>query len=357
MEESGAVYVFRRVAAIWSQEAYIKAANSDAGDSFGFALSANADGETVAVAARYEDSSSSGVNGNPWDEGAPLSGAVYVFTHSSGVWSQEAYVKASNPDTLDYFGTSVSLSADGRTLAVGANAEASNATGIDGMQGDNSAAWAGAVNVFVRASGGWTQQAYVKASNTDAGDVFGSSAALSSDGSTLAVGAANEGSAATGVNCDASDNGLPFSGAVYVFHRNDGAWAQYDYIKASNTGRADAFGGAVALSADGHVLAVGATGEASNALGIDGNQLNDSFPLSGAVYLFTASGGGFSQRAYVKASNTNRNDHFGGSLALSSDGARLVVGAKDEQSNAGGVGGNQLDNSASTSGAAYCFGP
>jgi hypothetical protein len=90
---------------------------------------------------------------------------------------------------------------------------------VNGDQADNNARFAGAVYVFARDTGGvWTQQAYVKASNTDAGeDFFGQSMALSGDGNTLAVGAFGERSAATGVNGDQADNSASAAGAVYVF--------------------------------------------------------------------------------------------------------------------------------------------
>src|SRR5699024_5968785 len=100
----------------------------------------------------------------------------------------------------EQFGASVALSRDGNTLAVGAYGEDSKATGIDGDQGDDSASSAGAVYVFVRDEGGtWTQEAYIKASNPDAHDRFGTSVALSRDGNTLAVGAKGEASSATGI--------------------------------------------------------------------------------------------------------------------------------------------------------------
>jgi HJR/Mrr/RecB family endonuclease len=75
-------------------------------------------------------------------------GAVYAFTRSGATWSQQAYVKASNTDASDQFGLSVALSADGATLAVGANRERSAATGGGGNQTGNSAVGAGAVYVF-----------------------------------------------------------------------------------------------------------------------------------------------------------------------------------------------------------------
>ncbi|HKB63793.1 MAG TPA: FG-GAP repeat protein [Burkholderiales bacterium] len=74
-------------------------------------------------------------------------GAAYFYTRSTGTWSQQTYVKASNPDTLDNFGTSVALNGDGNTLAVGAQLEDGSSTGIDGSP-DNSAANSGAVYLY-----------------------------------------------------------------------------------------------------------------------------------------------------------------------------------------------------------------
>ena len=91
------------------------------------------------------------------------------------VWSQQAYIKASNTGGGDEFGRSVAISDN--TLMVGAIGEDSNATGINGDQSDNLALDSGAVYVFTRSGTVWSQQAYVKASNTGGGDVFGFSVA------------------------------------------------------------------------------------------------------------------------------------------------------------------------------------
>src|SRR5262245_46402265 len=104
----------------------------------------------------------------------------------------DVYVKASNPGRDDHFGEAVALSADGSTLAVGAPGEDSGAMGIGGNEADNTVPDAGAVYVFARGGGVWTQQAYVKASTAMAGALFGKGLALSADGSTLAVGAPSE---------------------------------------------------------------------------------------------------------------------------------------------------------------------
>src|SRR5262249_30790333 len=159
------------------------------------------------------------------------------------------------------------------------------------------------------------------------GGWFGYRVALSTDGNTLAVSAPNESSAATGVNGNQADNTAFESGAVYVFTRSGTTWSQQAYVKASNTGTTDWFGHRLAVSGDGHTLAVGANGEKSAAIGIDGNQADNSAYASGAVYMFALSGTDWSQQAYIKASNTQYFDYFGERVALSSDGDTLAVSA------------------------------
>ena len=135
--------------------------------------------------------------------------------------------------------------------------EDSAAAGVGGSGADDSALDAGAAYVFARSGATWHQAAYVKAGNPEAHDCFGYSLALSADGSTLAVGAPYESSAATGIDGD-QGNTTSWAGAVYVLARSGATWRQEAYVEAGNTGAADLFGGSVALSADGSILAVGA---------------------------------------------------------------------------------------------------
>ncbi|MCX4246383.1 hypothetical protein [Paraliomyxa miuraensis] len=296
---SGAVYVFTRDGmGSWSQQAYLKASNTDANDRFGVSVALSGDGNTLAVGAYLEDSNANGVNPGPAaeaDDSAGSAGAVYVFTRDGmGSWSQQAYLKASNTGASDQFGWSVALSEDGNTLAVGTDGESSNANGVNpgpAAEADDSASGSGAVYVFTRdGMGTWSQQAYLKASNTGSVDFFGTSVALSADGSTLAVGARQEDSNANGVNpgpAAEANNSANNAGAVYVFSRDGmGSWSQHAYLKASNTGQSDYFGFSVALSGDGNTLAVGAEQEDSNANGVAGNQANNSASGSGATYLY-----------------------------------------------------------------------
>ena len=343
VEESCAVYPILVDPVV--QEAYLKASNTEALDSFGFSIAAS--GDTIVVGAPDEDSNSVGVDGDQSDNGAQGSGAAYVFVRSGSSWSQQAYLKASNTGDFDRFGRSVAISGD--TVVVGAAGEDSGAVGVDGDQSDNSTLDGGAAYVFVRSGMSWSQQAYLKASNTQALDVFGGSVAVSGD--TIVVGAFGERSSSIGVDGDQSDNSAFRSGAAYVFVRSGMSWSQQAYLKASNTGQGDEFGSSVAASGD--TIVVGAFREDSNSVGIDGDQSGNSASLSGAAYVFVRSGTSWSQQAYLKASNTGEFDGFGESVAVSGD--TIVVGARFEDSRSVGVDGDQSDNSLLSSGAAYVF--
>ncbi|MCF6257500.1 MAG: FG-GAP repeat protein [Gammaproteobacteria bacterium] len=103
-----------------------------------------------AVAASREDSNSIGINGNQRSD--PIvdddSGAVYMFSRSGNNWSQQAYIKSGNSEAGDRFGRAISLANNGKTLAVGASKEDSNATGLNGDAGDSSAESSGAVYLY-----------------------------------------------------------------------------------------------------------------------------------------------------------------------------------------------------------------
>ncbi len=266
-EDAGAAYVFTRDGqGNWSQQAYLKASNTDRGDWFGCSVAIS--GDAIVVGA---------------SEKANRAGAAYVFTRDGqGNWSQQAYLKASNADVYDQFGDSVAISGD--TIVVGAYQEASSATGVNGNQQNNSASEAGAAYVFTRDSqGNWSQQAHLKASNTDAHDYFGESVAISGD--TIVVGASAEASNATGVNGEQHDNSKYWAGAAYVFTRDDqGNWSQQAYLKASNTDERDKFGDSVTISGD--TIVVGAWGESSSATGVNNGQDNNNATWAGAAYVY-----------------------------------------------------------------------
>jgi hypothetical protein len=352
---SGAAYVFTRSAGTWSQQAYLKPAavgTSQVGDEFGSSVAVS--GDTVVVGAHNEASSTTGINSTA-NESAAGSGAAYVFARSAGVWSQQAYLKPAAvgaSQVNDHFGASVAVSGD--TVVVGAPDEDSSALGVNGTPNEL-ANNSGSAYVFIRNTGTWSQQAYLKPAvvgNTQSGDAFGTSVAVSGD--TVAVGAYHEASSSLGINSTPNElSGT--AGAAYVFTRIAGAWSQQAYLKPAAVGTdqlGDFFGWSIALSGD--TLVVGAIKEASSTTGINSTP-NESAVDAGAAYVFTRSAGVWSQLAYLKPAAIGTSqlyDQFGWSVAVS--GATVVVGAIQEDSSTLGV--NTTPNEASSdSGAAYVF--
>jgi len=306
----------------WPCKDYLKASNTLPTAALGASVALTAD--TLVVGASGESSTARGVNmAGSADSSAASSGAVYVYRWNGTAWRQEAYIKSSNSEEGDAFGSSVAIYGD--TLAVSALGESSNATSVNGDQNNNSSPGSGAVYVFQRTGSTWTQQAYLKASNAEREDRFGSS--LSLFGDYLAVGATSEDS---GLVSNQADNSKLNSGAAYVFHRSGTAWTQEAYLKAGYPDYDDQFGGSLSLSGD--TLAVGASGESSDAVGIDGAQNNNNTYGSGAVYVFTRSGTSWAPQAFIKGSYSGARFAFGTSVSLS--GSLLAVGAP----NAGAIG-------------------
>jgi hypothetical protein len=146
---AGAAYVFTRDGSVWSQQAYLKAHNADEGDWFGSSVALA--GDTLVVGAHGEAGDANSTTASP-NNNAPYAGAAYVFTRSGEVWSQQAYLKASNAGYLgrfgdidDSFGDSVAL--DGDTVVVGAVTEDGDANSTAANPNDD-ASDAGAVYVF-----------------------------------------------------------------------------------------------------------------------------------------------------------------------------------------------------------------
>ena len=211
----GAVHVFERSAGTWRESVRLEATHPGDADGFGEALAL--DGDLLAVGAQREDSAARGTEGDPSNDGAQESGAVYVFTRQKGGFKPTAYLKASNAADNHAFGTSVDLS--GPLLVVGASGEAGASTGVDGNQADQSLPGSGAAYVFALEATGWVQRHYLKATNPDPGDFFGARVAVGAAG--IAAGAPLEDSNSPGINGARGndplyDTGFD-SGAVYVF--------------------------------------------------------------------------------------------------------------------------------------------
>ncbi|MEE9494165.1 MAG: cadherin-like beta sandwich domain-containing protein [Gammaproteobacteria bacterium] len=318
----GAAYVFTRDTATstWTERAYLKPSidikNYNRNILFGSQVAIS--GNTIAVASVFEKSSLRGVHQfplivDPLEPRVIKSGAVYVFTGNGANWTQQAYIKASNPGADDRFSSSLALQGD--TLVIGAPREDSNATGINSDELNNSAIDAGAVYVYKRNGATWTQNAYLKASNTQADARFGNSVTI--DGNTLIAGAFRESSNAVSVNGDQNNEYAPRSGAAYVFTQPGNSWQQQAYLKSANTQSGGSFGASVSLAAN--RLAVGASGEDFG---------------KGAVNIFTRTGASSPWILHdtILMDNPRARYLFGNSVALSDDGKLLAMGALEDSS-------------------------
>ncbi len=155
-------YVFARSAGGWSQQAELRASDGAQGDDFAISVALSADGATALVGSPDHQV---GANVNQ--------GAAYVYARSAGAWPLQAELVADAGSKLEYFGTSVSLSADGSLAAIG------------GVSGNGS----GSVRVLARSAGTWSQEAKITNTSGTPSDQFARTVALSADGSTLLVGA------------------------------------------------------------------------------------------------------------------------------------------------------------------------
>lgn len=354
LHDTGAAYVFRRTGATWAEEAILSTPAQVGGDGLGWGVALSGDGELAALGAPFEDSDARGVNGSISSAGGqPSSGAVFLFTGSGASWSRAAFVKAPNRGNNDNFGRAVVLSRDGKTLVVGAEGEDGDARTIDGADNDDGFN-RGAAYVYSASTGSWRFDAYLKAPNSDDLDRFGAALAVSDDGSTVAVGAPAEGGEGVGIATLPDMNGAETSGAVYVF-RHAAAWTFEAYVKTTNSGSGDAAGTSLALSGDGATLVVGAPGEDSDSTGVESHLTNEDAKESGAAFSYVRGASGWARGVSIKAANTGSGDTFGAKLAIG--GTTLAIASPGDDSSATGIDGDAADNSAMESGAVTVFSP
>lgn len=343
---------------------YFKASNTGLADHFGLSFALSGDGNTLAVGARNEDSASRGINGDDSDDSSHESGAVYIFAKDeTGLWQQQAYIKASNADKGDRFGWDISISDDGNTLAVNAPLEDSSGTGVNSRtKGNNDGHDVGAIYIFKRTEGNWSEAAYIKPPQYSKYPTTGN-LALSPDGQKLVVAMSHYYIYQYSIGPQGVvGEGLLYEHNVSSLSLNNNGWLAVGYakddtstgvvhivapggdsaqvIKASNAEANASFGYSVALSRDGETLAVGAPNE-------------DDF---GAVYTFAKdTSGDWAEEAYIKPSSSVPVAEFGADVALSSDGEILAVGAPGESGSDTGINGQQSNNGSTSAGAVYVF--
>ena len=349
---AGAAWVYTRSGGVWSQQGNkLVGTGAAAAAGQGESVAISGDGNTVIVGGP-------GSGMNPWDPGA---GAAWVYTRSGGVWSQQGNKLVGTGAVYEAGqGRSVAISADGNTVIVG---------------GDSDASGAGAAWVFGRSGGVWSQQgSKLVGTGADGRAYQGSSVAISGDGNTAIVGGPHD--------------GFP-NGAAWIFRRNGGVWSQLGSklvgtgatgreATKTSSGRGAAQGSSVAISGDGNTAIVGGpydgldgdigaawvfrrsggvwsqqgnklvgTGATygggqsrqgwSVAISADGNIVVLGGPWVGESWVFTRSGGAWSQlgRKLVGTGAVGITTEQGSSVAISADGKTIIVGGPRDNSHAG----------------------
>jgi len=339
----GAAYVYERVDGVWELVAFLKADNPDTNDFFGHEVAIS--NRTIVVGSLFEDTSIGGVNPEP-NNSVVNTGAAYVFREVDGAWEQEAFLKASNPERSDHFGESVAISGD--TIVVGATLEDSPASQVNGSQG-NGGTNVGAAYVYERNNGVWAQQAYLKPTNPDVSDHFGTSVSISGD--IVVVASQFEDGGNPNVDSNPFDNSVRSAGAAYVFDRDsNGDWDFRTYLKSPNPEIDDQFGFSVSVSGD--FIVVGEFGEDSVSIGSDGVGDN-SVPDAGAAYVYQIVNDDVELVSVLKSLVPGTGDMFGFNVAVS--GTTIAAGAQLEDSVTNEVNGDANNNDAEDSGGVFLY--
>jgi|AntDeeMinimDraft_5_1070356.scaffolds.fasta_scaffold01106_2 hypothetical protein len=280
--KAGHVRVYDWSGTIWTQRG-LDIDGEEASDRSGTSVSMSGDGNIVAIGARNND-------GN----GGAFSGHVRVYDWSGTVWTQRG-LDIDGEEANDRSGTSVSMSAEGNTVAIGAPFNNGNATS------------SGHVRVYDWSGTVWTQRG-LDIDGEDSGDNSGKSVSMSADGNTLAIGAIGVG----------GGNGAS-QGHVRIYNWSGTVWTQRGLDIDGEDGL-DRSGESVSMSADGNTVAIGATTNDGNGNG------------SGHVRVYDWSGTVWTQRG-LDIDGEDGGDGSGKSVSMSADGNTLAIGAPDNAGN------------------------
>ncbi|MGO9753908.1 MAG: choice-of-anchor D domain-containing protein [Solirubrobacteraceae bacterium] len=260
----------------------------------GTSVALSTDGNTALIGGIGSGSTGTGPGGG--------AGAAWVFTQSGTGWrEQHKIVPTDEAGDGSEFGFSVALSADGDTALIGGDDDGSSNAG---------AAW-----VYTRSGVSWSeQQELVPNDETGDGSEFGSSVALSADGSTALIGGPYDGP------CDGCGYGATV-GTAWVYTRSGVSWSeQQKLVPSDETGDGSEFGSSVALSADGSTALIGGPG--------DGQIVDEDIGPAGAAWVYTRSGASWSEQQNLGPGDDS--SQFGSSVALSADGSTALIGAPND---------------------------
>ena len=256
------------------------------GTNFGRSLQMDTSGMRCIIGAYKEDPSA-----------IADAGAAYIFVRSESGWTREAKLTASDKESTDYFGYSVSISGDGSRCIVGAYQKDPDAISNAGL-----------AYVFVRSGYSWIEEAKIKATDKQANDIFAFSVFMNYDGTRCIVSAHQED---PGTTSDA--------GSAYVFVRSGSTWTEEAKLIASDKAATDNFSYSVAISGDGTRCIVGSRLANYSALAD-----------AGAAYIFVRTDTSWAQETKLISSHRTASDYFGTSVSISFDGSRCIVGSPND---------------------------
>jgi hypothetical protein len=334
LSKAGSAYIFKNNTGTWTQVQKIIANDRSAGDEFGWSVAI--DGNTIIIGAHLEEEDENGFNT------IYHAGSAYIFelNGGTGIWSQTQKIVAGSraadltypnggnagEDVSDLFGHSVAIS--GNYIVVGSLNHDWDETNT------NSTLNGGAVYIFEKNLGTWTEVQKIVNSDVQVSDRFGAAVAI--DSNFIAVGSYSQDYSLTGTNY------MPNSGAVYICKKDvSGNWAEQQKIVAPVRNTGDRFGWSVAL--DSVFLVVGAKE--------DNDNKNETNPLvdAGAAHIFKRDNinGIYSHIQKIDASDRDSLDLFGNAVGM--DGTTIIIGALEQDFNS-----QQID-SINNAGAAYFF--
>jgi hypothetical protein len=265
----GAAYVFVRNGRHWREQQELRVSDGAVFGSFGHSVALSDNGRVALIATPGKDAAK---------------GAAYVFARHGKTYVEQQALQAPDGASGDFFGSSVALSATGRTALIGAPLK-------DGVKG--------AGYVFVRNGPHWREQHELRAADGASNDSFAHWVSLSASGRVALIGAPQK---------------YSYKGAAYVFTRRGKGYAQRE-LHASDPAPGDRFGITASLSASGGVALIGARGKRES---------------TGAAYLFVRRGKSYVQQQKLKASDGARNDYFGITVFLSDGGCVALIGAEEK---------------------------
>ena len=332
---AGAVYIFFKSGSSWIQESKLVASDKYAGDRFGMSVYLDSTATRVVIGADHANTTSTD------------SGKAYIFTRTGTSWAQEAILTASDKNSADHFGTSVTIDNSGNRCMVSSPSRSESR---------------GAVYVFTRSGTTWTEETIILPDVSQINGYFGNSISVDSTGTRIAIGAfsypilgnaqgkvfiyirsgtvwtleqgftSSDGTAGDRFGCsvDIDDTGirvvigasyaktgaLGSAGKTYIFTRTGTSWAQEAILTASDKATNNYFGTSVSCNSDCSIIVIGAVGATA-----------DGVSNTGKAYIFTRSGTTWIQNNFIYPISKYTNDQFGCSVDISKDSTRVAVGA------------------------------